>query len=282
MKDFENSFSLNVNNQKVSYTDEGKYGAPVIIFIHGFPFNMSMWTPQIESLMDYCRVITYDIRGFGNSDAGNEEFTIGLFAKDLISLMDALKIEKTILCGLSMGGYIALNAVENYAARFSALILSDTSCKADTTEAKEKRMKAIENIKNDGVEKYADESIKNLFAPESYTNQAKEIAAVKEMIMKTPVQSLCNGLIALSVRKETCSILKKIKLPVLILVGKEDKITPPAAAYYMHEKIQGSFLKVLEHAGHLSNMENSEEFNNELKRFVESIHLESLSQELNK
>jgi pimeloyl-ACP methyl ester carboxylesterase len=98
MKDFENSFSLNVNNHKVSYTDEGKYGAPAIIFIHGFPFNMSMWNTQIESLTNYCRVITYDIRGFGNSDAGKEDFSIELFAKDLISLMDALKIDKTIHC----------------------------------------------------------------------------------------------------------------------------------------------------------------------------------------
>ena len=147
MKDFENSFSLTINNHKVNYTDEGKYGAPVIIFIHGFPFNMSMWNRQVESLRNYCRVITYDIRGFGNSDAGTEDFTVDLFAKDLISLMDALKIEKTIVCGLSLGGYIALNAYKNYPGRFSALILSDTTCKADTSEAKEKRIKAIENIK---------------------------------------------------------------------------------------------------------------------------------------
>jgi 3-oxoadipate enol-lactonase len=276
MKDFENSFSLNVNNHKVSYTDEGKYGAPVIIFIHGFPFNMSMWNPQIESLSNYCRVITYDIRGFGNSDAGNEEFTIELFAKDLISLMDALKIDITILCGLSMGGYIALNAIENYAGRFSALILSDTSCKADTSEAKEKRIKAIENIKNTGVEKYADESIKNLFASESFTGRSDEISAVRAMIVKTRVQSLCNGLIALSMRKETSSILKEIKVPVLILVGNEDKITPPSEAKFIHEKIKNSFLKVLEHAGHLSNMENSEEFNYQLTKFVELVYPQSI------
>jgi 3-oxoadipate enol-lactonase len=84
MIDFENSLSLNINNHKVSYTDEGKNGAPAIIFIHGFPFNMSMWNSQIESLMHYYRVITYDIRGFGNSDAGNDDFSIELFSKDLI------------------------------------------------------------------------------------------------------------------------------------------------------------------------------------------------------
>jgi len=282
MKDFENSFSLTINNHKVNYTDEGKYGAPVIIFIHGFPFNMSIWNRQVESLRNYCRVITYDIRGFGNSDAGTEDFTVDLFAKDLISLMDALKIEKTIVCGLSLGGYIALNAYKNYPGRFSALILSDTTCKADTSEAKEKRIKAIENIKTNGAEKYADESIKNLFAPESFNNKVKEIDAAREMIMKTPVQSLCKGLFALSVRTETCSILKKINLPVLILVGEEDIITPPAAAKFMHDKIKSSILEVLEHAGHLSNMENSEVFNNHLMRFIEFIHDESLPQDLNK
>ena len=162
-----------INNLLVSYTDEGKEGSPVIIFIHGFPFNKSMWNLQVESLKDDYRLITYDIRGHGNSDAGNEDFSIDLFANDLIGLMDALKIDKAILCGLSMGGYIALNAIEKHKERFDALILSDTQCIADTPEAKEKRIKAIESIRKTGVEKYAEESIKNLFASESFTTRRK-------------------------------------------------------------------------------------------------------------
>jgi len=255
------NLKMTVNNLTVSYNDEGPDDAQVIIFIHGFPFNKSMWNMQVEALEDHYRVITYDVRGHGGSEAGTGDFSIELFVEDLFSLMETLKIDKTMLCGLSMGGYIALNAIENYPERFNALILSDTSCKADTTEAKGKRMKAIESIRNDGVEKYADESIKNLFAAESFTNRAEEISAVRKMIVNTSVQSLCNGLHALSVRKETCSILKKIKVPALIIVGKEDRITPPAAAKFMHEKVKDSLLKVLEHSGHLSNMENSEEFN---------------------
>ena len=98
-----NSFSITVNNHIVSYTDNSKYGAPVIIFIHGFPFNKSMWNLQVESLLDSYRVITYDIRGFGNSDTGNEDFTIELFVKDLVSLLDALKIDKTFLVWLIYG-----------------------------------------------------------------------------------------------------------------------------------------------------------------------------------
>jgi 3-oxoadipate enol-lactonase len=259
-----------INNLLVSYTDEGQEGSSVIIFIHGFPFNKSMWNLQMESLKDNYRLIRYDIRGHGNSDAGNEVFSIDLFVNDLISFMDALKIDNAILCGLSMGGYIALSAINKHSERFDALILSDTQCIADTPDAKGKRIKAIENIRNTGIEKYAEESIKNLFAPESFSTRVKEIADVKEMIMKTSEQSLCSTLLALSVRKETCDILSEIKVPVLIMVGSEDKITPPAAARFMHEKIKGSILKIIDHAGHLSNLENPGEFNNQLKKFVAS------------
>jgi 3-oxoadipate enol-lactonase len=261
-----------INDIAVSFSDEGKNGARVIIFIHGFPFNKSMWNMQVEALKDKYRLITYDIRGYGNSDAGEGDFSIELFVKDLLSLMDALKIEKTVLCGLSMGGYIALKAIESYPERFDALILSDTNCIADTSEVKEKRMKAIESIRKSGLRKYADESIKNLFAPESFITREEEITAVREMIVKNSKQSLYNTLLALSVREETCSKLPEIKVPVLIMVGSEDKITPPAAAQLMHEKINGSSLHIIEHAGHLSNMENPGKFNSQLKKFIASVY----------
>ena len=114
---------ITVNNLNVSYIDEGVYGSPVIIFIHGFPFNKSMWKMQMEALKDSYRVIAYDVRGHGNSDAGITDFSIDLFVNDLICFMDAMKIDKTMLCGLSMGGYIALNAIENHPERFDALLL---------------------------------------------------------------------------------------------------------------------------------------------------------------
>lgn len=260
-----------INNLTVSYNDEGPDGTPVIIFIHGFPFTKAMWNKQTEVLKGNYRVIAYDIRGFGGSDAGKDDFSIDLFVNDLLGLMDALKIEKAIVCGLSMGGYIALNAIENYPERFSALILSDTTCTVDSAEAKEKRMNTIESIKQTGVEKYADESIKKLFAPESFTTKEIEIATAREMIVKTSEQSLFNTLHALADRKETCNKLPEINVPVLILVGKEDVITPPDAARFMHEKIKHSKLYIIGHAGHLSNMENPLEFNDHLKKFIESV-----------
>lgn len=262
---------LTVNNLTVSYNDEGPDDTTIIIFIHGFPFNKSMWAMQVDLLKNDYRVIAYDVRGHGQSDDGNEDFSIDTFVNDLIDLMDALKIDKAVLCGLSMGGYIALNAVEKYPECFEALILSDTQCIADTPEAKEKRIKAIENIRENGVEKFADEMIKNLFAPESFITKHDEIASVREMMVNTTTTSVCKTLLALSGRKETCSQLNKINMPVLIMVGKEDKITPPAAARFMHENIQNSYLTILEQAGHVANMENPEEFNIQLKIFLRRL-----------
>ena len=272
------NITISVSNLDVSYSDNGLDGVPVIIFIHGFPLNKSMWHKHMSAFKDDFRVISYDIRGHGNTDEGNTDFSIDLFVRDLIGFMDALKIDKTILCGLSMGGYISLNAIENFPERFNALILSDTSCVADSPEAREKRMKTIESIKENGMERYADESIKNLFASKSIATKIAEIESVKEMILKTPKQSIYKTLHALSERKETCSRLMQIKVPVLILVGKEDKITPPEAAQGMHQRIKDSSLKIIEQAGHLSNLENSIEFNDQLRTFVVTLSRKVLVQ----
>jgi len=266
-----NNIRISINNLMVSYSDHGPDDAPVIIFIHGFRLNKSMWNMQVEAVKENYRVIAYDIRGHGDSDPGIDDFFIELFVLDLLRLMEKLRIEKSILCGLSLGGYIALNAVLKHPNRFDGLILNDTQCIADTPEIKENRCIAIISINDKGVEQYADESLKKLFAPESFTKKQNVIAGVKEMIISTPKQSLCNTLHALAERKETCTQLPEINIPVLIMVGKEDKITPIAAAQQMHEKILNSKLEIIQHAGHLSNLENPIAFNTHLVNFLELV-----------
>jgi 3-oxoadipate enol-lactonase len=265
------NLKITVNNLMVSYNDEGPDQAPVIIFIHGFPFNKSMWDRQMNTLRDNYRVIAYDIRGHGNSDEGTEDFSIELFARDLTALMDTLKINTALLCGLSLGGYIALYAVENYPDRFYALVLSDTQCIADSPEAREKRKLTIESIKENGVENYAGVSIKNLFAPSAFTTHTEEIAAVQKMIVNTSKQTLIKTLVALANRNESCSKLHEIQVPVLIMAGKEDIITPPEASLFMHKKIQKSRMYVLDDSGHLANIENHPVFNDQLKEFADSV-----------
>jgi 3-oxoadipate enol-lactonase len=262
------NLTATVNNIKVNYNDEGPEDAPVIIFIHGFPFNKSMWKGQAEVLNDSYRVIAYDVRGHGDTDVGEVEFSIDLFVSDLLGLMDFLNVQKATLCGLSMGGYIALRAIEKDPEYFDALILSDTQCVADTPEAKEKRMKTIESIKETGVIKFAEDSVKNLFAAASLTTKQDSIASIKAMIVNTSKQSLSNTLHALANRKETCSGLVNISVPTLIMVGKEDPITPVAAAEFLHQHIQDSSLHIVQQAAHLPNIENPEDFDFQLKLFL--------------
>ena len=266
------NIKIKVGNHSVSYTDEGSLNAMAVIFIHGFPLNKSMWNSQLETLSTSYRVIAYDIRGHGDSDSGNEDFSIELFVKDLIGIMNALSIKKAVLCGFSMGGYIALNAVENHPEYFNALLLCDTHCIADNLEAREKRMKSIGNIRENGVEKYADESLINLITPKTFDKNKKLVAQLKEMMINTSRQSLVKTLLALSKRKETCSKLPGINIPVQILVGEHDMITPPEAAQYLHNKIKGAQLSTIKHAAHISNMENPEQFNELLKAFVDSVN----------
>lgn len=273
MRYFGKNIRLFINNQMVCYTDAGPDDAPVIIFIHSFPLNKSMWDKQLAAFKQQYRVIAYDVRGHGASESTDAStYSIDNFVHDLIYFMDALKIDTASLCGLSMGGYIALNAIENYPYRFESLVLCDTSCFPDTAETIEKRMKTVESIENNGVQKYADTSVNTLFAPESLKTKVAEIVAVKEMILTSSIQSLSKTLRALCVRKETYSMLPHIQVPVLVLAGEEDTITPKTTARYMHENITDSTLHIIEHAGHLSNIENSGDFNKALETFFASVY----------
>ena len=272
MRYFGNNIKMMVNDLAVSYTDQGEDDAPVIIFIHGFPLNKSSWNKQLDVLKENYRVIAYDIRGHGESESGTSAFSIERFVSDLLYFMDSLKIEKASLCGLSMGGYIALNAIENYPNRFESLVLSDTHCMGDSKKTIEKRLNSILTIKKKGIKQYAEESLKNLFAPESFTTKVSEIAAVKEMIINTSEESLTKTLMALSIREETCSLLHYIKIPTLILVGEHDIIAPSEVASFMHEKIKNSMLHIIADAGHLSNLENPTEFNHQLIKFFGSVY----------
>ncbi len=258
---------IEIKGNKVSYFDEGKGEIP-IIFIHGFPFNKSMWTDQVTLLSASHRVIAYDVRGHGGSQAGVEEFTVDQFADDLFLLMDALEINKAVICGLSMGGYIVLNALTKQRERIAGLILADTQCAADTEEGKDKRRKTITFIKKNGLKEYADESMKNLFAPQSFTDKKDQVAFVKNIILHTEAESICKTLEALATRTETCSTLDKVKIPTQILVGKEDKVTPLAAAQKMQELIADSQLHIIDGAGHMSNLENLTDFTEHVKAFL--------------
>lgn len=262
--------NIYVNDLQVSYFEEGSPTGFPLIFIHGFPFNKWMWEKQLLSIKENYRLIAYDVRGHGETEAGSLEFSVSQFGDDLISLMDELHIEKAIVAGLSMGGYIALNAIQKNPDRFAGLLLCDTQCGADTEEGKEKRKKTIDFIKRNGLTVYAQESLKNLFAPAFLERKMNEVLFIEESILKSKPENICLTLAALADREETCSSLHKIKVPVAILVGQEDTVTSPETAEKMHKSITGSTLHIIEEAGHLSNLENPEMFNGQILEFLKT------------
>jgi 3-oxoadipate enol-lactonase len=266
-----NRMKTTVNGIDITYDDLGPADAPALIFVHGFPLNRSAWQRQMELLKGRRRVISYDLRGHGESDLGEEEFSMELFVQDLLGLMEALRIEKATLCALSMGGYIALRAVESHPERFNALVLCDTQCAADTPEGKAKRNAAIKAVQRDGVEPFAEGLLGKLFAPGSFETNPQAVAAARGMITATPALSLERSLRAMRERGETCSKLPSIRVPVLVIVGEADKISPPESARYLHDNIEHAHLAVIKDAGHLSNLENPDAFNDALKSFLDAL-----------
>ena len=256
-----------VNNISVCYNQSGKSLVPVI-FIHGFPFDKNMWNPQIKALENISRVISYDIRGYGKSTADDEKPTISLFGNDLVKFMDVLQVDKAIICGLSMGGYIALDVLYRYRNRFAGVVLCDTQCIADIPETKSKRYETIKKIEENGLNDFAEEFVKKIFSEYTLKHNKEVAEEIRQTILSCSAETIISTLKALAERWERCSTLNEIDIPALILCGKEDKVTPVAQSKFLNKNISKSTLHVIENAGHLSNLEQPELFNNFLYKFI--------------
>ncbi len=261
-----------INGIRLHYIDVGvDSGKPPIVLIHGFPFSSEMWKPQIDFLKTKHHVIAYDVRGHGNSEDGDGQYTIEFFVDDLIALLDRLKIGKAILCGLSMGGYIALRAIERNPDRVAALVLCDTGPQADSNEVKIRRAANIKSVKMNGVKAFADSFVKAVFAPSSLKSKPFEVEAIRKIIEANSEVGICGTLLALACRTDTTDSLDLIHVPTLIMVGEEDKVTPPKLSELMDSKISGSDFRVLKGAAHISNLESPEDFNKHLGEFLSTL-----------
>lgn len=269
--------TIEINDFILSYDDVGEGRIP-IVFLHGFPFDKTMWEKQIEFLKTSYRLIACDIRGFGKSKDEKSLLNMDLFVDDLIKFMDKLDIDKAVICGLSMGGFITLNAAKRFPDRFEALILCDTQCIADTPEIKEKRLKTIAKIEEEGVADFNEEFIKSVFHKDSLADKKELVEELRRVVFANSRHSIIQGLLALAIREDTCAILERIRIPTLIICGREDAVTPLEESEYLKEHVLGSTLKVIDDAGHVSNLEQPNEFNQYLGEFLinlSEIHAEN-------
>jgi len=262
---------MNITINNLSVFTSGDDDKTPIIFVHGFPFDHYMWEKQIKELNDDHYCIAYDIRGLGQSAAGDGQLTIESFVDDLENILNVLKLDKPILCGLSMGGYISLRTVERIEERFRALILCDTKSLADDNEGKLKRAAAVKLINDEGVENFVNQFVPNCFSDSFMAGYKNEFEKVLTRSRLSSPGGVKGCLLAMAGRTDTTHYLPEINIPVLLICGREDKLTPPDVMKPMSEKIKDSKILIVESAGHMTPIEKPEIVNKEILRFLSEL-----------
>jgi 3-oxoadipate enol-lactonase len=253
---------------EIGYDDVGT-GMPVA-FIHGFPHNRTLWAPQVSALVDRARCIALDLRGFGESSR-NGPFTIDQFADDVAMLLRMLGIERTVIAGLSMGGYVALAFWRRHREMVRALVLADTRAGADNEEARAKRLSLIDLARSRGSEAVADGQIVGMIGKSTRDKRPALIDDVHRMLASAPVDGICGALEAMMGRIDSTPTLPTIDVPTLVVVGAEDVLTPVSESEILHDAIRGSRMEVIEQAGHVSNLERPAAFNHVLSEFLAAL-----------
>lgn len=246
-----------------------------VIFLHGFPFNKNMWREQLESLDEGVTGIAIDIRGHGNSTKGHGFFSMDVFAKDLAVFIEKLGIDQAILCGISMGGYVALRAYQLFPEKISGLILVDTHSLADDDAAKQKRFDAIQAVLRHGRRPYAIGFIANVFSSKAIEERPEAVELIKSSIRRNSVSSICATLLALAARTDTSSVLPSITVPSLLIRGEEDKITPAEPMRKMVNEIKDAEYVEMRQCGHLPNLEDPQVFNQHMNKFIRQLDEQS-------
>jgi 3-oxoadipate enol-lactonase len=239
-------------------------GGKPLVLIHAFPFDGQMWTATAQALQSRCRVMVPDMRGFGESTLGDSDPSIADMADDVVAMLDGLGIQRVTVGGLSMGGYVALAFAARYPARLERLILADTRAAADSEAARSGRADALALVDKEGVAALVERQLGALLSP-----AASE--AVREQVRilgKQSREGVKAGIRALRDRPDRQSELAAIRCPTLVIVGKEDKISPPAEMSVVASAISGARLVEIAGAGHLSNLENPNDFVSAIANFI--------------
>jgi len=242
-----------------------------IIFIHGFPFDHTLWNNVIDKLKDEYYCISYDIRGFGDSEFNAGQYTMESYTEDLENIISELKLNKPIICGFSMGGYIALRINEKLKGNYKALILANTTTSSDNDEAKLKRAAAISSIDTQGLEPFIDKFLSVAFSESFIKKESLKIEEIKNKIMRFNPIGIKGALLAMISRTDTTQSLKEIDIPVLLISGENDKIISVDIMTQMANSIKNSTLVCLNNSGHMSMIERTDEFNSAIRKFLGTL-----------
>ncbi|SDJ61498.1 Pimeloyl-ACP methyl ester carboxylesterase [Nonomuraea jiangxiensis] len=249
------------------YTRSSGTGLPVVL-LHAFPLSSAMWLAQREGLAKVCRVITPDLRGFGGSRLGEDEPSLDLMADDVARLLDGEGIERAVVGGLSMGGYVTMAFCRRHPDRVLGVILADTKASPDPPAARDNRERIAQAVLADGSEVLVSEVLPALIGPTTKERRAMVFGRVKGLVQSAPPGAVAWAQRAMAARPDSFETLRELKVPLLVVVGEEDELSPPADAEAMAEAVPEGRLEIIPKAGHLSAVEQPEAFNAAVTEFL--------------
>lgn len=255
----------------LAFDDNGP--GPVVVLLHGFPFDRTMWSYQVAEVGATYRVITPDLRGHGETAAPDGAYPIDDMADDVIDLLDALQLtEPLVVGGLSMGGYIALSLALRYPERLRGLILIDTKAGADTPEAAANRLNLARQVEEThSTAAVVDGMLPRIFSSVTREHRPEAIEMIHERMVKTHPRAVAGALRGMAARPDRTGDLPRIAVPTLVLVGEDDAVTPPADARLMAESIPNARYEVIPNAGHLAPVENPEATSRAILAFLDGL-----------
>ena len=253
---------LMLSGRRLAFDVGEGHGVP-LVFLHAFPFDRRFFADAAQRLSARARTVVPDLRGFGASDLGGA-FALTDLADDVAAVLDQLGIERAVVAGISMGGYVALAFADRHPQRLLGLVLCDTKAGPDTAEARSARGEAIALVRSEGVAAYVDKQLPRLLAASA---PAALQAHVRALAAQRP-DAVVAGLEALRDRPDRRPELARIRCPTLVVVGAEDVLTPPAEAAAMTTAITNAVLIELPGVGHLANLEAPLEFAQAVAGFV--------------
>lgn len=261
---------VEINNFLMAYEENGS-GMPLVM-IHGYPLNRKIWDPQLEGLSDAARVIAPDLRGHGESQPTPGPYWMDLLAEDIKQFLDALRIPRPfVLCGLSMGGYVAMAYYRQYSPELAGLIFAATRAKADSPAGKKNRDEAAAKAKQEGVQAVVASMLPKLLSPKTFQNNQELVDRLRDIMQQTSLEAMLGDLMGMKERPDSSLTLQEISLPTLIVYGEDDQVIERDEVESMHAALINSQLVVIPKAGHLLNMEQPDPFNQAVRSYLESI-----------
>jgi pimeloyl-ACP methyl ester carboxylesterase len=239
-----------------------------LVLLHAFPLNARMYEPQLSLANDGWRVVAPHMKGMNGAPGDSPDSSFDTAAGALVDLLDALHIESAVIGGVSMGGYLTF-ALYKWAARyFRGMILADTRADADTPQVVEGRQRMLALLREKGSAAVADEMIPRLLGETTRATRPEIADHVRALVLSNPPDAIAGALTAIMTRADSMPLLQKVDCPVLVIVGEEDVVTPPALSQAMHRALHKAELVTIPAAGHLSNLEQPGPFNAALSEFL--------------